>query len=35
VVQYFIDHKMTFKALRDGEALVIDGEREEVLPRSA
>lgn len=32
VVEYFIDHKMTFKALRDGEVLVVDGEREEILP---
>ncbi len=28
VVEYFIDHHMLFRALRDGQAIVVDGERE-------
>jgi dipeptidase E len=31
VIQYFIDHHMPFKALRDGEAILIEGGREEIL----
>lgn len=31
VIQYFIDHHMLFKALRDGEVIVIEGGREEIL----
>ncbi len=31
VVEYFIDHHMPFRALRDGEAILIDGDHEEVL----
>jgi dipeptidase E len=30
VIEYFIAHRMLFKALRDGEAIVIDGGREEI-----
>jgi dipeptidase E len=30
-VQYYIDHHMLFKALRDGETIVVDGEQEELL----
>lgn len=31
-VQYYIDHHMLFKALRDGEVIIIDGSREEIHP---
>jgi dipeptidase E len=31
VIQYFIDHGMPYKALRDGEAIVVDGAREELV----
>jgi dipeptidase E len=30
-VQYFIDHHMLFKALRDGEAVVVNGALEEIV----
>ena len=28
IVQYFVDHHMHFKTLRDGEVIIIDGEQE-------
>jgi dipeptidase E len=31
VVRYFIDHGMPFKALRDGEAIWVHGDSEEIL----
>lgn len=31
VIRYFIDHHMLFRALRDGEAIVIDGASEAIL----
>jgi dipeptidase E len=31
VVQYYIDHHLLFKALRDGEALVVNGNQEKVI----
>lgn len=31
VIAYFVDHRMLFKALRDGQAIVIEGAREEIL----
>ncbi|GCE46080.1 dipeptidase E [Thermosporothrix hazakensis] len=31
LVQYYIDHHISFKALRDGEVILIDGEQETVL----
>ena len=31
VVQYFIDHHILFKALRDGEAIVVNGDQEKVV----
>ncbi|MDB5047758.1 MAG: serine peptidase [Fibrobacteres bacterium] len=31
VVQYFIDHGMPYKTLHDGEAIVVDGDREELI----
>ncbi|HEU0299354.1 MAG TPA: Type 1 glutamine amidotransferase-like domain-containing protein [Longimicrobium sp.] len=31
VVQYYIDHHVLFRALRDGEVIVVDGEREEIV----
>jgi dipeptidase E len=31
LVQYFIDHHLLFRALRDGEAIVVDGPEEHVL----
>lgn len=30
-VRYFIDHHMLFKALRDGEAIVVNGEQERIV----
>jgi len=30
-VQHYIDHHMLFKALRDGEAIVMNGERDEIV----
>ncbi|HSU16590.1 Type 1 glutamine amidotransferase-like domain-containing protein [Longimicrobium sp.] len=31
LVQYYIDHAMLFRALRDGQVIVVDGAREEVV----
>lgn len=31
LVQYFIDHHILFRALRDGEAIVLDGDRDFVI----
>ncbi len=33
VVEYFIDHHMFFRALRDGEAIVVEGKHEQLVGR--
>ena len=31
VVQYYVDHRLPFRVLRDGEAIVVQGGREEIV----